>query len=494
MIPAGTSLSNGSSGGTYKYMAAANVVVPNDWTNYSGEIGGIDYTGTNRTYQFAPGTANIKLLFLLNRDVSGNVTNLSNISLSEVNGKNSNIINLQYDSTQVGLTIQGASGQSADLLQVKNNVGSLLSRFDSTGNLIVSATGTSSFAGILTVAGNTTLGDANTDTTTVRGLTTLSDSSVTYPLRFGADVDLYRGAANRLDLATGDSLNLVSGNIQQNGTNRLTTAGLFQAADGAVGGPAYSFSNSTNMGMYRIDANNLGFSVAGTERLRVTTTGAQVTGDLAVTGKITQGGYLALDNDSLVYNGDFETNTTAGWFKQSGVGTIATTTGGNSGNYTLQAVNSADVVSEDYIPVDPTKDTLQFEAYVKETVTGTTPGVIYAGYIAYNAAKSAITTAPCGTYCYFASASYNIPNDGNWHKLNATTSGEGTSYPNFPVGTKYVRVLFLANYSSAGGETTLIDHVSVRKINNGPLYVGGDFTSTNLVDNNQVSKLYTDGS
>jgi hypothetical protein len=101
-------------------------------------------------------------------------------------------------------------------------------------------------------------------------------------LTLGADVVLSRGAANRLDLASGDSLNLVSGSIQQNTTTRLTSAGLFQAADGAVGGPAYSFSNSTSMGMYRIDGNNLGFSVAGTERFRVSSTGAQVAGQLTV--------------------------------------------------------------------------------------------------------------------------------------------------------------------------------------------------------------------
>ncbi|MCB9839527.1 tail fiber domain-containing protein [Candidatus Nomurabacteria bacterium] len=362
-----------------------------------------------------------------------------------------------------------------------------------TGNLTVNAAGANSL--LLQTNGTTRF-------TLSPSASTLTGSGAT-SIVGGAALNLSATGANALTLGTNGSTRLtvtstgdvnVANNLQIGGTTTITSTRLVQAADGSAGGPAYSFTNSTNMGMYRIDANNLGFSVAGTERLRVTTTGAQVNGDLAVSGKITQGGYLALDNDNLVYNGDFETNTTAGWFKQSGVGTIATTTGGNSGNYTLQAVNSADVVSEDYIPVDPTKDTLQFEAYVKETVTGTTPGVIYAGYIAYNAAKTAITTAPCGTYCYFASASYNIPNDGNWHKLNATTSGEGTSYPNFPVGTKYVRVLFLANYSSAGGETTLIDHVSVRKINNGPLYVGGDFTSTNLIDNNQVSKLYTDGS
>jgi hypothetical protein len=155
VIPAGTTISNGSSGGTYKYIAASNVVVPNTWANYSGTIGGIDYTGTNRTYQFAPGTANIKLLFLMNRDVVGNVTNISNLSFTEVNGRNTNVINLQYDSSTVGLTIQGAGGQTADLLQIKNSSGVALSSFDSAGNLVVASTGTSSFAGNLKVGNGT---------------------------------------------------------------------------------------------------------------------------------------------------------------------------------------------------------------------------------------------------------------------------------------------------------------------------------------------------
>jgi hypothetical protein len=108
-------------------------------------------------------------------------------------------------------------------------------------------------------------------------------------LTLGADVVLSRGAANRLDLASGDSLNLVSGSIQQNTTTRLTSAGLFQAADGAIGGPAYAFSGDLTTGMYRIGASQIGFSAGGTKRFEVTTTGAQVTGALTVTSGLTQG-------------------------------------------------------------------------------------------------------------------------------------------------------------------------------------------------------------
>jgi len=52
--------------------------------------------------------------------------------------------------------------------------------------------------GYLQVLGNSTLGNANTDTATIRGEVTLTDSSASYPLNFGADVELYRSAANTL--------------------------------------------------------------------------------------------------------------------------------------------------------------------------------------------------------------------------------------------------------------------------------------------------------
>lgn len=45
-------------------------------------------------------------------------------------------------------------------------------------------------------------------------------------------------------------------------------------ADGTAALPFYSFSNNTNMGMYRIGADILGLSIAGAERLRFTTTEA----------------------------------------------------------------------------------------------------------------------------------------------------------------------------------------------------------------------------
>jgi hypothetical protein len=163
-----------------------------------------------------------------------------------------------------GFFVNGGTSYFNNVMQARGGIQ------NDSGDLIISDT--------VETQGITRLGNDVTDSTSIRGLTTISDSSSSYPLRFGSDVDLYRGAADRLDLATGDSLNLVSGSIQQATTTRLTSTGLFQAADGAVGGPAFSFSSDTNSGMYSIAADTLGFSVGGAEKLRVDSNGTAFNG------------------------------------------------------------------------------------------------------------------------------------------------------------------------------------------------------------------------
>lgn len=66
-FPAGTKLSATMGGGSFKYITASNVIVPTTWKRYDGEVAGIG-TGVN---QFPPGTALIRLLFLLNRNSAG---------------------------------------------------------------------------------------------------------------------------------------------------------------------------------------------------------------------------------------------------------------------------------------------------------------------------------------------------------------------------------------------------------------------------------------
>ena len=64
--PVGTQLSNGSSGGSYKYNVMSNTLLTTDWVQYSGFMDGVDLSGTNVSTKFPPGTAKIKMGFLPN--------------------------------------------------------------------------------------------------------------------------------------------------------------------------------------------------------------------------------------------------------------------------------------------------------------------------------------------------------------------------------------------------------------------------------------------
>ena len=243
----------------------------------------------------------------------------------------------------------------------------------------------------------------------------------------------------------------------------------------------------STVGYWTMNGTNINNSNAGNVGIGVTNPGAKI--DIA-SGIVRQSGYLVSDaaTNNLLVNGDFEMGDKYGW------NTGSVVAGGYSGNSTLQITGNGSLENNDYIPVDPTKDIFQLEAWVKKSVAGTTPGVLYFGYYAYDANKTLITSAPCGTYCYFAASGYVIPVDGAWHKVSATTVGEGTSYPNFPVGTRYVKILGLVNYSGSADSVTQIDHITLQRLIKGPLIAGNNFSSSNLTDQNQYSTLYTTAS
>ena len=64
--PVGTQLSNGSSGGSYKYNVMSNKLLTTDWTQSVGFMDGVDLSGTNVSTKFPPGTAKIRMGFLPN--------------------------------------------------------------------------------------------------------------------------------------------------------------------------------------------------------------------------------------------------------------------------------------------------------------------------------------------------------------------------------------------------------------------------------------------
>lgn len=82
-IPAGTKVSQSSSGNSYKY-AFYTSDLPGTWTNYKGYYDGVDYSGTNVQTKMPPGTAYAKLGFLWNYQNKGGQIWATNISLKAV--------------------------------------------------------------------------------------------------------------------------------------------------------------------------------------------------------------------------------------------------------------------------------------------------------------------------------------------------------------------------------------------------------------------------
>jgi hypothetical protein len=81
-VEAGTPLSNGSSGSTYKYCAMSNTIIPTTWTEYAGVISGIDLSGSNVSDKFPPGTAKVKIGWLLNYQGSGETIWIANLAFN----------------------------------------------------------------------------------------------------------------------------------------------------------------------------------------------------------------------------------------------------------------------------------------------------------------------------------------------------------------------------------------------------------------------------
>lgn len=82
--PAGTYVSQGCSGGTYKYSAITGAKVPTEWTHYTGYFDGTDYSGLNKGATFPPGAAYCKVGFLWNYNSASDQFWVTNISVKEV--------------------------------------------------------------------------------------------------------------------------------------------------------------------------------------------------------------------------------------------------------------------------------------------------------------------------------------------------------------------------------------------------------------------------
>jgi hypothetical protein len=119
--------------------------------------------------------------------------------------------------------------------------------------------------------------------------------------------------------------------FRTNNTIRFRIANGYQAlayGNGSAGAPFYSWNSDTDIGMYRITTNTLGFSTAGVERMRITSNG-----DVGVNGVPNIGDkFVSFVNFGTAWsiNGYNVSDGSAGYFN---------TNGNNSNNYSTIEVD-----------------------------------------------------------------------------------------------------------------------------------------------------------
>lgn len=134
----------------------------------------------------------------------------------------------------------------------------------------------------LIVSGNVGIGT----TTPAAALHLGSDAgTLATGIQFGSDVNLYRSTANTL--YTPDALSAF--NFRANNT-------------GAEATPAFSFFNDNNTGMFSPSADNLGFVTAGSEVVRITSTGNVGVGTTSPTQRLHVAGNILAGSSDLIAN------------------------------------------------------------------------------------------------------------------------------------------------------------------------------------------------
>ncbi|MEM0243432.1 MAG: hypothetical protein QXT34_03240 [Candidatus Aenigmatarchaeota archaeon] len=188
----------------------------------------------------------------------------------------------------------GFAGSGSTIATLSSSLFDIAGNLKIGGNNIIDSSGTTriTLGATTTISGTTNLNIAggylqigginvidpyrniiNVNWVNASNLSLTSNAYISGSLFFTPDVRLFRGAANRLDLASGNSLNLVSGNLQIGGINVITSDRLFLAADGSASLPAYSFSSDTNTGIYRAGEDTLRFVTGGYDRLTIDSSG-----------------------------------------------------------------------------------------------------------------------------------------------------------------------------------------------------------------------------
>ena len=161
--------------------------------------------------------------------------------------------------------------------------------------------------------------DFNSSRTIFKNQVQVSNGSAASPsFSFESDPDtgiFAPAGSNFLAIATGGSQRFTI-----DSTEGIVSTERYRSPDGTVGLPTYSFQNDTNTGIFRIGADNLGFSTAGVKRMDFTTTMNMNTNILMGTFDITNINNARIGNGSAANPTlSFESDTDTGIFRPSDI-------------------------------------------------------------------------------------------------------------------------------------------------------------------------------
>ena len=367
-IAAGTKVSNGSSGGTYKYNVMSNKLLTTDWVRQTGYMDGVDYSGTNNSSKFPPGTAKIKLGWLMNYQnlQEGEVAWFTNINVGVSAHEDDEIADAVERATDSNTfkdadhTKLNAIEASADVTDAANvtAAGALMKTGGTMSGAI--AMGSQNITGGGAITGTTLTGtslDINGDadisgTTTLDGNVlaknrlTVGQSSVngSYGL-YAAGTLGVGGNATFAGNVTAGSNSLTAGSLDINGnadiSGALTLGTALAAAEGGTG--LTSISTLLNSNVTSVSGN------AGT-----VTINSDFTGTYPLLVEVTNSGVI-YNNPSITYNGSSDTLTSPN-FSGNLTGNVTGNVTGSSGSCTglasqatnLNATDDRNMAPEDY--------------------------------------------------------------------------------------------------------------------------------------------------
>tara|TARA_R110000803_G_scaffold160536_1_gene224448 strand:+ start:990 stop:3191 length:2202 start_codon:yes stop_codon:yes gene_type:complete len=160
----------------------------------------------------------------------------------------------------------------------------------------------------------------------------------TYSFASDPDTGMYRQGNNEIGFSTGgtENLRLTGANVRlTGGTSSVYNAGSFSGvnASSSAANPTFTWDGDNDTGMYRVAANQLGFTAGGSLTLTVVSTGMTVAGTTTLNGAVDGTGVQS--NSAPPSAGDILKANTSGYTYTGWINTVSgNTTGSPSRIYT----------------------------------------------------------------------------------------------------------------------------------------------------------------